>query len=195
MAVNGICQCGCGGETKPATMTNKKYGWVKGQPNKFIKGHNRPWLGKKRAPFSEEYKEKQRDAHIGKKYQMSDIGRESLRKNMKKAQHESLSRRQITPLELTFQQIIDENKLPYKYSGNGTFIIDGLNPDFININGEKIAVEVFSRYYKEKDFGSIEKYKSKRSERLAAFGWKVYYFEQPQITQEIVLSVLGGDSH
>lgn len=38
-AGDGLCQCGCGREAPPASLTNKKRGYVKGQPQKFIKGH------------------------------------------------------------------------------------------------------------------------------------------------------------
>lgn len=42
----GYCQCGCGGLTSLATMTNGKCGRIKGQPQRFIKGHtNRGKIG------------------------------------------------------------------------------------------------------------------------------------------------------
>ena len=34
------CQCGCGEPTRLAPVTDRAKGWVKGQPLKFIKGHN-----------------------------------------------------------------------------------------------------------------------------------------------------------
>ena len=37
----GFCQCGCGGKTGIAWSTNPQCGAVRGQPNKFIHGHNR----------------------------------------------------------------------------------------------------------------------------------------------------------
>ena len=42
--------------------------------------------------------------------------------------------------------IKNECKLPYKYCGDGSVIIGGLNPDFINTNGEKKLIEVFGDY-------------------------------------------------
>ena len=36
----GLCQCGCGQPTRIAPVTDRAKGWVKGQPLKFIKGHN-----------------------------------------------------------------------------------------------------------------------------------------------------------
>ena len=45
----GYCQCGCGGKTKLAPQTNRKLGWVRGEPIKFIVGHwaNLGFKGKK----------------------------------------------------------------------------------------------------------------------------------------------------
>lgn len=37
---NHMCQCGCGEPTRIAPVTDRAKGWVKGQPLKFIKGHN-----------------------------------------------------------------------------------------------------------------------------------------------------------
>ena len=35
----GFCECGCGGMTRLAPQTHTKSGWVKGQPLRFIGGH------------------------------------------------------------------------------------------------------------------------------------------------------------
>lgn len=37
----GYCRCGCGEKTTIATQTDKKWGAVKGEPRRFISGHNR----------------------------------------------------------------------------------------------------------------------------------------------------------
>jgi hypothetical protein len=36
----GLCQCGCGKPTPVATENHKQNGWIKGQPHRFIYGHN-----------------------------------------------------------------------------------------------------------------------------------------------------------
>lgn len=36
----GFCYCGCGQKTALAPQTNKKFGWRKNEPMKFLKGHN-----------------------------------------------------------------------------------------------------------------------------------------------------------
>lgn len=35
-----FCQCGCGQKTVIAKVNDRSKGWIKGQPLKFIKGHN-----------------------------------------------------------------------------------------------------------------------------------------------------------
>lgn len=37
----GLCHCGCGGRTNPAPYTNASRGYVKGEPLRFIYGHQR----------------------------------------------------------------------------------------------------------------------------------------------------------
>lgn len=36
----GLCECGCGGATQIARVTNKRKGWTKGQPKRYICGHS-----------------------------------------------------------------------------------------------------------------------------------------------------------
>lgn len=38
--VYGLCECGCGKQTRIAKTNNKRWGHVKGQPVRFIKGHH-----------------------------------------------------------------------------------------------------------------------------------------------------------
>lgn len=35
-----LCECGCGEATEPAPKTRSALGWIKGQPKRFINGHN-----------------------------------------------------------------------------------------------------------------------------------------------------------
>lgn len=36
---HGLCQCGCGGRTKIAPRTHNSRGWVKGEPQPYLRGH------------------------------------------------------------------------------------------------------------------------------------------------------------
>jgi hypothetical protein len=37
----GLCECGCGGQTRLVEKSNSRKGHVKGQPYRFIHGHSR----------------------------------------------------------------------------------------------------------------------------------------------------------
>lgn len=115
--------------------------------------------------------------------------RESIRK--------SLMRHPISSLEVKFQGIVDKYELPYKYVGNGKFFIENKNPDFINVNGEKKAVEVYARKHKEELRNvTIEDWKKNRREIFSKYGWEVVFFDEVELTEENVVSTLkGGVSH
>src|SRR5438132_812477 len=36
-----LCECGCGQETSLAKWSDRRFGWIKGEPVRFISGHNR----------------------------------------------------------------------------------------------------------------------------------------------------------
>lgn len=57
-----LCTCGCGGFTSICKYTDKRRGEIKGEPNRFIQGHNNK--GKHR---SFETKQKISKAHKGRK--------------------------------------------------------------------------------------------------------------------------------
>ena len=43
--------------------------------------------------------------------------------------------------------LIEENNLPFKYVGDGQFILGGKCPDFLNVNGKKQIIELFGAYW------------------------------------------------
>lgn len=69
--------------------------------------------------------------------------------------------------------IIEKYALPYKYTGDGTFIIGGLNPDFVNINGEKIALDVFGDYWHTIKADRESYTQEGRRNILAKYGWQL----------------------
>lgn len=36
---DGLCECGCGEPAPIATKTDRAFGWIKGQPKRFVNGH------------------------------------------------------------------------------------------------------------------------------------------------------------
>ena len=57
------------------------------------------------------------------------------------------SKKSYTAPEQKFEEICKKCGFPFKYVGNGSFWIGYVNPDFIEINGDKIAVEIFGDYW------------------------------------------------
>lgn len=53
----------------------------------------------------------------------------------------------FTKPELKFMRIIRRHNLPYKFTGDGSFWIENINPDFVQTNGKKICVEVWGDYW------------------------------------------------
>jgi len=62
----------------------------------------------------------------------------------------------------------------YKFVGDLAFQIDGKNPDFINVNGQKKLIELFGDYWHSKEItGRTRAEEEKqRKEHFAKFGWK-----------------------
>ena len=152
-----------------------------------------PWCKGKH--FSEEHKRKlsENNAHywLGKhsseetrsKISLAGKGRKHSVEHIKKILH----RRTPTSLEDKFQKIIDKNNLPYKYVGDGKFFIEKYNPDFINTNHKKIAIEVYARYYKLRNNKTIEEWKEDRQKVFNKYGWKIIYFNEVEVNEKNVL--------
>mgnify|MGYP001605447479 CR=1 FL=1 len=135
-------------------------------------------LGLKRGPMRQETKEKLRKINLGKK-----LSKETIRK--------SLRHRNMSSLEIKVNDVIVKNDLPYRFVGNGKFFIERKNPDFININGEKKAVEVYSRRHKEEFRGGLERWKEERLNIFKKYGWTILFIEDWQTNkEESILKIL-----
>ena len=120
------------------------------------------------------------------KQNISESMKEMLLKNPERLR-KILTRRIPTSLEEKFQKIIDKYNLPYKYVGNGKFFIERYNPDFINTNHEKIAIEVYARYYKKRNHKNVERWKEERQKIFNKYGWKILYFNEVEVNEKNVL--------
>ncbi len=56
-----------------------------------------------------------------------------------------------TKPELALAEIILGLKLPYKYVGDGEFILAGKCPDFLNMDGQKKLIEIYGNYWHRND--------------------------------------------
>lgn len=182
------------GRPKGGIPWNKGMGMKKPERSlrdtKFKKGMI-PWnTGKKWSPemiermskihknLSVETRDKMSKAHKGKEFSAEHI-------------RKLLTRRTPTSLEIRFQSIIEKNGLPYKFVGDGSFMIGPKNPDFININGEKIAIEVYARYYKLRHAETVQEWKENRQKIFGEYGWKVIFFDETQVKETNILKQLG----
>ena len=79
----------------------------------------------------------------------------------------------MTYLEKKFFWLCEEFSLPFRYVGNGQVWITScgihLNPDFIDIFGRHIVVEVYARCWKQSDYENV------RRTLLESAGFKVIF--------------------
>ena len=99
-----------------------------------------------------------------------------------------LRRRKMSSLEIKMNDFIKKHNIPYRFVGNGEVIIGRKCPDFINTNGEKIAIEVYYRRHKEQigqaKGKTIEDWKQERQEIFNKYGWKIKYFDETEVNEE-----------
>jgi len=123
--------------------------------------------------------------HI-KNLSISHKGQKHTKEHIKKI----LTKRTPTSLEIKALKIIEKRCLPYKFVGDGKFFIEKYNPDFINIDGQKIAVEVYSKYYKLKHYNSINDYKVERKKVFSKYGWKIFFFDETEVDENNFVKIL-----
>lgn len=84
-----------------------------------------------------------------------------------------------TKPELIFEAICKKHNLPFKYTGDGSFWIKNINPDFVECNGKKTAVEIFGDYWHSPLLNRNLREKATLSYRkriLKKYGWKLIVF-------------------
>jgi polyhydroxyalkanoate synthesis regulator phasin len=165
---------------------------VKGlRDTKFKKG-NTPWNTGKKWPqeIIERMREARKDISLETREKMSKAkkGKHLTAEHIRKV----LTRRTPTSLEMKFQNIIEKHKLPYKFVGDGSFMIGRKNPDFININGEKIAIEVYARYFKLRHTETVQEWKEDRERVFKEYGWTAIFFDETQVNERNILRRIGG---
>ncbi len=92
-----------------------------------------------------------------------------------------------TSIEKQMIGIIQKYNLPYKYTGDGSFLIGFKNPDFVNVNGEKKLIEVGNVFHHQGD------YVKKRREHFAKYGWKSYIFIQDKLDENAILREISSE--
>jgi very-short-patch-repair endonuclease len=113
-----------------------------------------------------------------KKYQNPEF-----RERMIKASLKGLLKRP-TSLEKQMLAIIEKHSLPYRYTGDGSFLIGYKNPDFVNTDGQKICIEVANTFHHAED------YEEKRKEHFKKWGWDCIVFRGDKLDENEILKTL-----
>ncbi len=103
-----------------------------------------------------------------------------------------------TSYERRLKEILDRlQPNEWRYTGDGSFWMGypPLNPDFVNCNGKKIAIEVFACFHKERNFGSVENYITQRKESFSKYGWKTIFIngDNELDNEELILHKIIGE--
>lgn len=159
---------------KPSEETRKKQ-------SEQRKGENNPNFGKK---FSEEHRLKLSLSHKGKR-----LSKETRLRMSKAFKHKKVKTHHTYP-EHVFEQICKDCDLPYKYTGDGSFWIGrnpSINPDFVDCNGGKTAIEIFGDYWHSPLLRHNISYPQTlkgREKLLKKYGWKLIVLWESDLRRE-----------
>jgi very-short-patch-repair endonuclease len=104
----------------------------------------------------------------------------------------NMRRNKKSGLEERVEAIINKNNLPYRFVGNGDFVIERKCPDFVNTNGKKIVVELYWNRHKEQfKGGGVEAWKTEREAIFAKYGYKTLFIEGSNVTNNQIVETLG----
>jgi len=89
--------------------------------------------------------------------------------------------------ELWLEEFILQLGLPYKYVGDGEFILGGKCPDYVNTNGQKKIIELFGNYWHRNENPQ------ERKDIFSQYGFETLVIWESQLThtnslKELILS-------
>ncbi len=86
-----------------------------------------------------------------------------------------------TSYERQLQKLFEKHRLPFIYTGDGRFLVNYKNPDFI-WEKKKLAVEVYYSWFKIRSYGTIEKYRQFCHSRYTPKGWRVIFIDENDLS-------------
>lgn len=129
---------------------------------------------------------------------------ETLSKMREARKHRIFPKTKTKP-EIIFETLCKKYDLPFEYTGDGSFWIGktpSVNPDFVDCNGKKVAVEIFSYWHnplqRHAQVPSSQTYNG-RKRILKKYGWKLVVFWQEDLEREdanqFVLNILKKEGY
>ena len=116
----------------------------------------------------------------GRKYCSYSCSNKNTRKNLHIPKYH-------TKPELVFENICKKYNLPFEYTGDGSFWIKNINPDFVECDGKKVAVEIFGDYWHSpllrQNIPFNQTYEG-RKKILKEYGWKLIVFWESDLLRE-----------
>lgn len=157
----------------------------KEQRDKSSKAHMGQLAWNKGIPMREESKRKLQASNQRYWAGLSDEEKENL---LKKA-FRALRRRPNIPEQRLISQI-EKGKLPYRYVGDGAFMLGGKCPDFLNVNGKKQLIELFGLHWH--DTFDV----ARRSEHFRQYGFDTLVIWEDELKDmDAVISKIKKFSH
>lgn len=144
-------------ESKRKMSETKKRLFASGQLKNWNNGRHLPdWMKEKLSKKSKEWWTKPEN-----------------RKLMKK-------KREVRPTSYEHRiiNLIEKHNLPYKYCGDGSVWFGRCNPDFININCQKLIIEVYEEKLHDINYEEI------RQKALGEFGYKVIFISGQELFRD-----------
>lgn len=112
----------------------------------------------------------------GKKFKVLQYRKDTARFCSKKCRIKGMNSLPTKP-EKKIINLIKKHSLPFKYVGDGDFILGGKNPDFVDTDGSKKVIEVFGDYWHEPEE------EQERKEHFSKYGFDTLVLWEHEINQ------------
>ncbi len=170
-------------ESKLKTSKTLRNGYLLG---KYIP----PWLGKKN-PAMSKYKKEFFIRHPEERIKQGNRIKERMKnpefvKKIISSIHSSPNKPEKKLIKL-----FADNDLPYKFVGDGSFIIGRWNPDFVQTNGKKCVIELFGEHWHTEPNNE-----EKRKKCFAEFGFRtlVIWCKELEDMEKVLSKVKSFDT-
>lgn len=162
-------------------MSMKNKGKHSSVDTEFKKGHIPFIKGKRFSEIIDHEINEERKSKI--KLTMKDIWTDDKWKELQLKKMVKGLWKRPTSLEKKMIELIKVNNLNYKYCGDGSVILNGKCPDFINCNGQKIVLETANRYHHQNN------YEESRKNVFSQIGFRTLVFwEEDFKNPELIIS-------